>query len=141
MTSAYFPLPVNGQWSDDERTFTLCMPFVYADETKGIVVTIPTGFTTDFNSVPRAAWGYFPPWQYLKAGLVHDWLYTHPDQFVSATLTKPLERAQCDDIHRRVLDLEGCRWSKRQIVYSLLRVGGGAAWNRHRAEDNPPLFV
>jgi hypothetical protein len=134
MVTSYFPLPINGEWSDDERHFTLDTPFVYRDESKDITVVVPAGFTTDFNSVPRAIWGYFPPWQYLKAGLVHDWLYGHPARFQSPSLTPPLTRQQCDDIHRRILDLEGCRWSKRQLVYAALRIGGGPAWAQHREE-------
>lgn len=145
MTSTFFPLPINGFWSDDETRFILNTPFVYQDEVKDILVTIPAGFSSDFNSVPRAVWGYFPPWQHLKAGLVHDWLYAHPERYGRVSgdgPNPPLTRQQCDDIHRRILDLEGCRWSKRQTIYTALRIGGGGAWNRHReveTRSNAPL--
>lgn len=134
MVSAIFPLPLNGQFSDDGRRFTLDLPFVYVDAEKDIRVEIPAGFETDFNSVPRVLWGYFPPWQYLEAGLVHDWLYKAPDAFKSASLKPPLTRQQCDDIHRRILDLKGCRWSKRQTAYAALRMGGWKPWNEYRSK-------
>lgn len=135
MTSTHFPLPINGEWEDDEIHFILHSPFVYVDDVKGITVTIPAGFRTDFNSAPEVANWYFNRKDYMKAGLVHDWLYKFPSKFESATYIPPLTRQQCDDIHRRILDLEGCRWSRRQAIYLALRVGGGVAWNRHRQED------
>lgn len=123
MTSPIFPLPINGQFSDDGERFILDMPFVYNDDEKDYLIEVPAGFETDFNSVPRAFWGYFPPWQFLDAGVVHDFLYRYPGN---------LSREECDDIHRRILHLKGCRWTKRQLAYLALRSGGWKPWNKYR---------
>lgn len=139
MTSSHFPLPLAGVFEDDGRRFTLSQPFVYRDSEKDLVVEVPAGFRTDWNSVPGALWSWFAPWEYAEAGLIHDALYKNPSGFQSRSLRPPLTRAQCDDIHRRILDLKGCRWTKRQAIWLALRAGGGVAWNRHRAAENAAL--
>ena len=140
MVSSYFPKPIDGRFCpENPRKFTLDSDFVYDDPEKGIRVEIPAGFTTDFNSTPGAVWTYFAPWEYPEAGLVHDWLYKRPNAFLSPIYTPPLTRQQCDDIHRRILHLKGMRWTKRQIVYGILRLVGGVAWSRHRAADTHNL--
>lgn len=141
MTSAIFPLPINGQWSDSEDKFTLDTPFIYLDTEKDIQVVVEAGFTTDANSVPQLLQSYFPAWQYLKAGLIHDWLYRAPGAYSrpSGAPAQHLTRGQVDSLHGRILELEGMRWSKRQAIRLALLVGGGVAWNRHRAEDMPTL--
>lgn len=134
--SANFPLPINGQWSDDEDTFILDTPFVYDDPEEGLLITIPAQFETDYNSVPQAFESWFPATQYLRAGLVHDYLYHAPRGPYGANgAILDLTREQCDSVHRRILHLEGCRWSKRQAIWLALRAGGWVAWNRHRAAD------
>jgi hypothetical protein len=136
MSHDYFPAEIDGKFcKDNPRRFTLDADFIYDDPEKDIRVVIPAGFTTDFNSTPWIVWWYFSPYDVLEAGLVHDWLYKSPAAFTSTTLKPPLDRGQCDDIHRRILDLKGMRWSKRNIIYGFLRSGGVVAWNRHRAAD------
>ena len=134
--SANFPLPINGQWSDDETKFILDTPFVYNDPEKGCLITVPAQFDTDFNSVPQFFESWFPAMQYMAAGLVHDFLYRRPKGPYGANgATLDLTREDCDDLHRRILHLKGCRWSKRQAIWSALRSGGWAAWNKHREAD------
>lgn len=130
-----FPNPLEGRFAENRRKFTLTRDFIYDDPKKDIRVVVPEGFTTDWNSVPQPLWAYFSPWDYPEAGLVHDWLYASPKGFASPSLKPPLDRAACDDIHRRILELVGCRWTKRQAIWLALRAFGGVAWNRHRAED------
>lgn len=39
-------------------------------------ITVPSGFVTDFASVPRVFWSVLPPdGDYVAAAVVHDWLY------------------------------------------------------------------
>lgn len=141
MTSTIFPNRLEGYFEDDNRRFTLTNDFIYADNEKDIRVVVPKGFRTDWNSVPRALWTFFAPWEYPEAGLVHDWLYASPSGLAhpSGKPLQPLDKAACDDIHRRILDLKGCRWSKRQAVWLALRSCGSFAWNKHRQND--PLQV
>lgn len=133
----YFPNPIAGKFcATNQRKFTLDSDFVYQDNEKDIRVTVPAGFTTDFSSVPGAFWAYFAPWEHPEAGLIHDWLYKAPERFQSATLKPPLDRGQCDDIFRRILHLKGVRWGKRQALWLALKIGGGRAWDKHRAADS-----
>lgn len=139
MTSSYFPNHIGGDFEDDSRKFTLSKDFIYEDLEKDIRVVVPAGFTTDFNSTPRAIWWYFAPWDYPVAGVVHDWLYGSPAGYThpSGDPVVPLNRDQCDDIHRRILDLCGVRWTKRQAVYTGLHMFSWGPWNEHRAADHP----
>lgn len=118
-----FPLPIDGKWLGPRR-FKLDTKFIYEDV--DIRVVVPAGFITDFNSSPRIIWSYFAPTDCLEAGLVHDWLYANPNG---------LTRQQCDDIHRRILHLCGFRLTKRNAIYTGLRVGGWVPWNKYRAQD------
>lgn len=109
-----------GEFLDNGRKFRLTEPFKFEN------IVVPTGFVTDFNSVPRGLWNVFPPWQYPEAGVVHDWLYHFPGGW---------SRGDCDRAHSRVLEAGGCPWLKRKLVYGALRAGGWGAWKQHRKED------
>lgn len=136
--TANFPLPLRGEWLTP-RKFKLLETFKYVDPDLDIEVTVPAGFVTDFNSVPRLFWAYFAPLDCPEAGLVHDWLYDHPSayrrMFTPSPPTSPLSKAECDNIHRRILHLKGFRWSKRQLLWGILRTAGIHAWRKHRAQD------
>lgn len=118
-----FPLPLAGEFVDNSRTFMLLSPFQYVDPAFGWAIEVPEGFVTDFNSVPRALWYFFAPWEYPEAGVVHDYLYRYEDD---------VTRAQADAVHRRILELLGCPWWKRHGAHSALRLFGWAPWNRYR---------
>lgn len=136
---AYFPIPIDGKFcQDNPRKFTLDSDFIYVDNEKDIRVVVPAGFVTDFSSVPGAFWSYFAPWEHPEAGLIHDWLYKAPNAFQSDSLKPPLTQAQCDDIFRRILHIKGVRWTKRQVLWSILRSFGSHAWDKHRKSDPIP---
>lgn len=116
-----FDLSANG------RSLTLSQAFAYRDG--DVVVTVPSGFTTDFNSVPRPLWIWFPPWECPEAALIHDWLYRHPNK---------RDRATVDLMHRRIMEVKGERKSKRVMVWLGIRAGGGGTWDRYRAADAEP---
>lgn len=144
MTSTYFPLgPPDVKFHEDNpRKVTVMAPFEYRDPEKDILVRVPAGFVSDGNSVPKAAWSYFAPWECPEAGVVHDWLYDAPGAFTRLSTgeppSAPLDKASCDDLHRRIMDLKGFRWSKRQLIWGILRTCGFLAWNAHRKLDPKP---
>ena len=107
------------------RVLTLTAPFRFVDG--DLTVTVPEAFTTDFNSVPRPLWVWFPPWEEPEAGLIHDFLYRVPDG---------RSRRDVDAIHRRILHLKGMRKSKRLLIWTGIRAGGWKTWNRYRAEEH-----
>lgn len=113
-----FPNHLQGEFLDDARSFKLTRDLVYIGRT--LTIGIPAGFITDFNSVPRGLWNFFPPWEYPEAGVVHDWLYREPIHSVS--------RATADGIHRDILKILGCPLHKRILIYTALRTFGGRAW-------------
>lgn len=123
--SKYFPLGgIRGQFdlSGNGRYLTLTDPFGFAD--RGIVVVVPSGFQTDFNSVPRPLWVWFPPWECPEAALIHDYLYRQPGH---------RSRADVDAIHRRIMAIKGERRSKRIAVWLGIRAGGWRPWGAYRA--------
>ena len=123
----HFPFGgVRGEFdlSGNGRVLTLTAPFRFIDGDTQI--DVPECFTTDFNSVPRPLWVWFPPWESPEAGVVHDYLYRHPGN---------LNRGQCDDLHRRILHIKGMRKSKRLAAWLGIRGGGWRTWNRYRDEE------
>lgn len=103
------------------RSLSLTAPFRYLDTEQDI--TVPIGFVTDFNSVPRILWSAFEPSEYPEAGVVHDFLYRNP-----GTRT----RQKCDEIHRRILECEGASKWFRVAVYLGIRSGGWLPWGKYR---------
>ncbi len=58
----------------DGRTYRVVEPFVYLVD--GELIVVPSGFETDFASIPRPIWNLLPPTgKYGKAAVVHDYLY------------------------------------------------------------------
>lgn len=126
---AHFPLGgIRGEFdlSSNGRTLTLTAPFAFVDSDRRI--DVPSGCVTDFNSVPRPLWIWFPPWECPEAALVHDWLYRHPGT---------LDRGQVDAIHRRVMHIKGERKSKRIAVWLGIRAGGWVPWGEYRRAEIP----
>jgi hypothetical protein len=122
----HFPLgTVTGRFTDNGRSLTLTMPFRYVDG--DMTVDVPAGFVTDFNSVPRGFWNFFPPWEYPEAGVVHDFLYRNPGV---------LSRAAVDGIHNRIMDIEGSSWWLRRGVRAALFIGGRVPWGKYRQAEH-----
>jgi len=68
------------------RDFKLRELFYYSvrDLDSGIVVEVPVGYVTDFASIPRFLWSLLPPiGKYGKAAVVHDFLCTHQNLWIS----------------------------------------------------------
>ena len=68
---------------NDGRQWRLMRDFHYHVGTypSADVISVPTGFKTDFASVPRLFWWLLPPWgKYGKAAVVHDYLCVIKDR-------------------------------------------------------------
>ncbi|MFW9821364.1 MAG: DUF1353 domain-containing protein [Candidatus Thorarchaeota archaeon] len=89
-------------------------------------INIPTGFITDFASVPRLFWNIIPPWgKYGKAAIVHDYIY------------KKLlfTRAYCDKLFLLIMkELKVPLW-KRLTMYRAVRLGGWIPYNRYKKKE------
>lgn len=83
---------------------------------------IPSGFKTDFASVPRAFWSLLPPWgRYKKAAVVHDWLYAGHGV---------ASRREADAIFIRMMRELGVSLWRRWTMWAAVRLFGWAAWTK-----------
>lgn len=123
--SEHFPLGyVDGEFGDAGRSFKLMRPFAFVDGE--IKIEAPSGFVTDFNSVPRIFWSRFPPSYYPAAGVIHDYLYRNPHGYT---------RGEVDGIHNRIMEIEGASWRLRRLVRLGLWLGGWVPWGKYREAE------
>ncbi len=113
----------------DGRNWKLTSNFDYlaTDE----LIQIPSGFITDFASIPRLLWNLLPPTgDYGKAAVVHDWLYRHGGRIVHATAPngeityRIYSRSACDGIFLQAMEDLGVGWFKRKIMWLAVRNWG-----------------
>jgi len=88
-------------------------------------ISVPTGFVTDFASIPRPLWSIFPKWErYGPAAVVHDFLYWDQSR----------ERDQADRYMLEAMKDSDVSWLKRRTIYAAIHFGGWFAWRRNRRE-------
>ena len=114
----------------DGRTWVLRKDFSYdvGKENSGETIRVPAGFITDFVSVPRLFWVFFPRWgKYGNAAVVHDYLYwVQPAEY-------PRKRA--DEIFLEGMrDALGVDTKKAKLLYYSVRAGGWAAWAKNKKD-------
>lgn len=104
----------------DDNRWRLTNPLVYHSAVAGQTFTVPSGFVTDFASVPRCI-----PIAYAlcggcanEASVVHDFLYT----------THPVDRATADAVFREAMGLTGVPAWRRFGMWLGVRVFGGTHW-------------
>lgn len=100
----------------------------YYTNDKNTLYTIPSGFHTDFASIPRILWTIVghPAGKYAQAAVLHDYLYK-----IGA-----LDRKQADLLFLEAMEVLKVRYSQRYALYWGVRIGGWAAWNSHRDNQN-----
>lgn len=104
-------------------------------EALGVEIEVPTGFPTDFSSIPSFA-RFVVRWSKIDvAGVVHDWCYHVGLQDASG---KPSQK-MADDIWRVVAQTGESKANAFQawVCWLGLRIGGCWAWKKHRANDDP----
>ena len=74
-----YPLPLILEFDfdgDPARPYILAAPFAFHSQSVAMpVVEVPTGYRTDFASIPRFFWRVLPPvGRHSKAAVIHDWL-------------------------------------------------------------------
>ncbi len=83
-------------------------------------VTVPTGFVTDFASIPRIFWSALrPDGEYAYAAVVHDYLYW----------TQTSSREEADYILKMAMDDFEVGAVAVGAIYGAVRVAGSVAWN------------
>jgi len=85
-----------------------------------VYITVPTGFRTDFASIPKIFHSFIKDKdKYNKASVVHDWLY-HSKQF---------DRKTADKIFLEAMTVLNIHPIKRYIFYWAVRLFGGLRWS------------
>jgi len=83
-------------------------------------VEVPTGFVTDFASIPRAFWSFLrPDGEYTYPAIIHDWMYW----------TQERPREEADEIFRYGMQDFGIEPATIQTIYRAVRIAGGTAWS------------
>lgn len=93
----------------------------YLDKDASCKVIIPKGFETDFASVPRLFWIFFPPssGKYVQAAVIHDYLYEGGYVFkYGEAMTVSYKEA--DEIFLEAMTVLGTpTWQKYPIFYAV----------------------
>ena len=89
---------------------------------KGITITVPAGFETDFGSVPRLVRWAVSVVDGLEGSLVHDFLYRVPGSHT---------RAWSDEV-MTTLDIGQMAEWRREVKYQGVRAFGQPSWDNAR---------
>jgi hypothetical protein len=82
-------------------------------------ITVPTGFVTDFASVPQVFWSALrPDGLYTYPAIVHDWLYWTQDH--TKEIADNIFKAMMEDFSVPALTVFA--------IYESVRLFGGSAW-------------
>lgn len=106
-------------------SWRLLSPLIYKSA-DGVTYTVPTGFVTDFASVPRV------PIVFDELGdrgnlaaTLHDWLYTVDPK----TGAHPVQtRLEADELLREAAIAQGVSSFDAEILFLGVRVGGRSHW-------------
>lgn len=132
--SGNFHTPLQVEEVDEfAGTWRLLAPLVYDSDVLGTSVTVPTGFITDFASVPRALGLYdLEGGRCNKAAVVHDYLYSAG----SAGLL-PVDRSTADNVLAEAILASGYGLATASIFYAAVRFGGASHWKAPN-QPQPP---
>jgi len=116
---------------DDGFPFTLLQPLIYDSAILDARIVVPTGFQTDYASIPRILWNVLSPvGRYDRAAVIHDLLYQR-----GTIGARRIERGEADRVLREAMDLLKVPHWQRWAIYIGVRLGGWVTWNRYRAKE------
>ena len=124
---AKFLTPLEVTQRPTDHRWVLLAPLMYKSDLLGTwIVKVPTGFDTDFASVPRLPFMY---WllggRANHAAVIHDYLYR----------TALVTRAEADRVFVEAAEVEGVSWPARWTMWTGLRVGGWTVYDQHHPEN------
>lgn len=111
-----FTTPLIVKVHDDGANYELVEGFEYYRENdKKTIIKVPTGFVTDFASVPRIFWSIYPPFgRYSKAAVLHDYLYDITCEYLYS-------RKDSDEIFLEAMKAVGVKKFTRSLLYYMVR--------------------
>lgn len=114
---------------EDGIRMQLLEPLVYRSDLLQRDITVETGFTTDFASIPKILWNLLPQHgRYDRGACVHDHLYQHGG----------VTRAQADAVLLEAMRVCAVPWWQQQVIYWGVRIGGWLVWNAYRRGEPRP---
>ena len=118
--------------SEGRGTWQLLNLLAYKSDLLDYTLVAPSGFITDFASVPRI------PVAFLlvgcmahRAAVIHDWLYTSHE----------VDRATADKIFKEAALLDGAAEWRSLVFWAGVRIGGGNSWNSDSRRERQPEYV
>lgn len=113
--------------NDKPDWWELYMP-LYVRLSDGNELCIPSGYVTDFASVPKILWSFCPPiGKYNRAALVHDFLYDM--QYRASENGEYEARKFADKEFLRIAnEVDAKSRIRHYIMYSMVRCFGKTAW-------------
>lgn len=91
------------------------------------IIIVPSGFITDFASIPRSVKAWINPVGKIKpAALVHDFLYSLRGKY----LDRNYSRSKCDGIFLHIMEAVEMNWFQRNAAYAGVCIGGWVYWNK-----------
>lgn len=101
----------------------------YRENNQNEVIEVPTGFISDFASIPRMFWGILPPLgagkkqNYSPPALLHDYLY-------DASCKHNFTRKEADDIFLEAMSALGVRKITKYTLYYCVRWFGNKYYKK-----------
>ena len=109
----------------EEDAWVVLAPFAYQSAVLDGIVVVPSGFETDFASVPRLPVVYVLSGNTAhKAAVIHDYLYS------SGICT----RAAADKVFFEAMKLSGVSGWRRWMMYAGVRLFGGKYFEEKQDE-------
>ncbi|MEO0983819.1 MAG: DUF1353 domain-containing protein [Pseudomonadota bacterium] len=95
-------------------------PYGYVHDVLESRIEIPTGFVTDFASIPSGLhWLIHPFGRHAPAAVIHDFLYAIGDKG---------KRRFADKIFRDAMKDSGVPYLRRSVMYRMVRLFGGGGY-------------
>lgn len=123
-----FTTPLIGYFNDDMTLYTLTEEFEYhvGSYPSQNIISVPSGFETDFASVPKSLrWVVSPFGRYGKAAVLHDYLYAN------AIGTKEY----ADDIFNEAMKVLGVNPLTRWVMYTAVRLFGRGNYTLSKSKE------
>lgn len=125
---AKFLTELDARLKDDDKVWVIDSPLVYESDILG-KIEVPSGFETDFASVPRIpiVYTFFGDRAHREA-VIHDYLY-RTDSIPPATYD------QANDVFLEAMECRGKGWIVRKAMYWGVCCGGFTSYHKRLVGD------
>lgn len=115
------------------RLIKLLGPLHFYSSVLRRVVSVPTGFVCDMESIPRLPFAYWICGESSpESGVLHDYLYRHDSN-------PRLSRSEADRVYREACEVDGNYGLQRWVKWCGVRVGGFRAYHKYAVRDIPEV--